>query len=401
MAIDAGDTQQSNAEMANAQPVETSGSGALVPVPSSAPLHQMHDGRVVSHAGRMVAGALVPVPTVKPSRRRSNSGGWKTTAGIVFAAFIFTFGATSLITGYLQQKNNATMAAHATTGEAVNSAATQAPVQTLALSEIGDATSDRKFINSPLHNQRLTPNSPMPRRASNLTVKNIVGASGRPLPMHLSVERGQVEKYTFVMFRGVPKNVKISAGFRVKKTWAVALQDLEQLTLTTPAGFQGTFNLDVVLIKGQNTPAEKRRMAVTIGKSNSVASTANAQPKIITASVQPQGKSAKLSRSSLHRTPRKRRALKPKQEQAILNKAAILINANDVASARLLFEYAANRGSAKAALAMGQTFDPAFFRAAEIIGLRPNPQKAIAWYQKAAALGNKEAQKRLSSLQTR
>jgi TPR repeat protein len=84
-----------------------------------------------------------------------------------------------------------------------------------------------------------------------------------------------------------------------------------------------------------------------------------------------------------------------------LNKAAVLINANDIASARLLFEYAANRGSAKAALAMGQTFDPAFFRSAEIIGLFPDPQKAKAWYKQAAALGNEEAANRLSALETR
>jgi TPR repeat protein len=142
-------------------------------------------------------------------------------------------------------------------------------------------------------------------------------------------------------------------------------------------------------------------MAVTIGKSGSLASTASAQPKFVTASVEPQGNSVASSGSSMRSTSRKRPPMRPAQERAILNKAAVLIDANDVASARLLFEYAANRGSAKAALAMGQTFDPAFFHAAEIIGLRPNPQKAKAWYQRAAALGNKEAQKRLSALGTR
>jgi hypothetical protein len=395
MAIDAGDTPHSNDDGAISPLGETSGSGALVPMPIA--LHQMHDGRVVSHAGRMVAGSLVPVPTMKPPQRRSRRGRWQTTAVIVFAAFIFTFGATSLITSYLQKMGGTNISTRANTGATVNSTArNNAPVQTLAVSEVGDAVSKREFENSPLRIKGSASNSAMPQRASNLNVKNIVGASGQVLPMELSIQRGQVEEYSFVMFRGVPKDVTISAGFRVKETWAVALQDVEQLTLATPVGFQGTFNLDVILIKGEDTPAEKRRMAVTIGQPSALANGMNLRPGLVTASVQPQANSMSPSLQTL----RKRPPLSPVQEQAILNKAAVMIKANNVASARLLFEYAANRGSAQAALAMGQTFDPAFFRSAEIIGLRPDPQKAKAWYKQAAALGNKEAANRLSALET-
>jgi hypothetical protein len=404
MAIDAGDTPHPYDDAAITPPEETSGSGMLVPMPTAVhqptALHQMHDGRVVSHAGRMVAGSLVPVPTVKPSQRRSSSGRWQTTAGIVFAAFVFTFGATSLITSYLQNKRGVNDSARANTGATVNNTARKdAPVQTLAVSEVGEAVPKRELENSPLRIKETAPNSAMPQRASNLIVKNIVGASGQTLPMHLSVQRGQVEEYSFVMFRGVPKEVTISAGFRVKETWAVALQDVEQLTLATPVGFQGTFNLDVILIKGEDTPAEKRRMAVTIGKHGSMANSLSSRPGLVTASVQSHANSMSPSHMPSLQTSQKRPPLRPAQERAILNKAAVLINANNVASARLLFEYAANRGSAKAALAMGQTFDPAFFRTAEIIGLRPDPQKAKAWYKQAADLGNKEALNRLSALE--
>lgn len=395
MAIDAGDTPHTNDDLAITPPGDTSGSGTLAPMPTA--LHQMHNGRVVSHAGRMVAGALVPVPTVRPSQRRSRKGRWKTTVGIVFATFIFTFGATSLITSYLQQQRGVNNFARANTDASVNNTAkNDTPVQTLAVSKVGDPSPKREFMNSPLHTEEAAVGPAMPQRASNLIVKNIVGTSGRALPMRLSIQRGQVEDYSFVMFRGVPKDVTISAGFRVKETWAVALQDVEQLSLATPAGFQGTFNLDVILIKGEDTPAEKRRMAVTIGKPGSMVSDMNSRSGVVTASIPSQASS--LSHLPLRQSSRP--PLRPAQERAILNKAAVLIDANDVASARLLFEYAANRGSAKAALAMGQTFDPAFFRSAEIIGMLPDPQKAKAWYKEAAALGNEEAANRLSALET-
>ena len=60
----------------------------------------------------------------------------------------------------------------------------------------------------------------------------------------------------------------------------------------------------------------------------------------------------------------------------------------DISAARKFYEYAANAGSARAAIALARTFDAAFVARLGVVGLKPDPELAAAWYQKAAALGD-------------
>jgi TPR repeat protein len=68
----------------------------------------------------------------------------------------------------------------------------------------------------------------------------------------------------------------------------------------------------------------------------------------------------------------------------------------DVSAARKYYAYAANAGSAAAAVALARTYDPAFMTRLGIIGLRPDPDAAALWYRKAAALGDSDAQARIA-----
>ena len=67
--------------------------------------------------------------------------------------------------------------------------------------------------------------------------------------------------------------------------------------------------------------------------------------------------------------------------------------ARDVASARLFYQRAAEAGDGRAALRMGQTFDPAFFGG--IRGPQASRQDALSWYSRARDLGDAEAQRML------
>ncbi len=70
----------------------------------------------------------------------------------------------------------------------------------------------------------------------------------------------------------------------------------------------------------------------------------------------------------------------------------------DFASARLLLRRAAAAGSAKAALALGATFDPLIIQRLGAIGAQPDPDRARKWYQKAAELGSDAASQQLEKL---
>jgi hypothetical protein len=63
----------------------------------------------------------------------------------------------------------------------------------------------------------------------------------------------------------------------------------------------------------------------------------------------------------------------------------------DISAARKFYEYAANAGSASAAMAIAKTYDPAFLSQLQVVGLRPNPEMTATWYRKAAALGDPNA----------
>jgi len=78
-----------------------------------------------------------------------------------------------------------------------------------------------------------------------------------------------------------------------------------------------------------------------------------------------------------------------------------LFGIGDVISARLFYERAAEAGDGKAALQLGETYDPAFLERAGIAGIRSDRAIARHWYQQASKLGVSEAQMLLNSMPDR
>ena len=75
-----------------------------------------------------------------------------------------------------------------------------------------------------------------------------------------------------------------------------------------------------------------------------------------------------------------------------------LLNDGDFAAARLLFERAANAGSADAALALGSTYDPLVIKRLGAVAVAPDLAKAKKWYQFAADHGSAAASLQLANL---
>lgn len=87
------------------------------------------------------------------------------------------------------------------------------------------------------------------------------------------------------------------------------------------------------------------------------------------------------------------------EEVAILyRRSQELITQGDIAGGRLLLTRAAESGDARAALALGATYDVAVLGKLAVLGVVADATKAKAWYAKAAELGSGEAVKRLEVL---
>ena len=85
----------------------------------------------------------------------------------------------------------------------------------------------------------------------------------------------------------------------------------------------------------------------------------------------------------------------PQEIAQLMARGDELLATGDLAAARLCYRRAADDGYAKAATALGTTYDPLYFRKWNIRGTRPEPLTAAEWYRKAAALGDGAATAKL------
>jgi TPR repeat protein len=91
-------------------------------------------------------------------------------------------------------------------------------------------------------------------------------------------------------------------------------------------------------------------------------------------------------------------ALSAEQLSALVARGDALVQMRDLTSARLYFQRAAEAGDGRAALRMGQTFDPALLGRVGIFGVPGDAQQAVYWYRHARDLGDADAARLLEKL---
>ncbi len=96
--------------------------------------------------------------------------------------------------------------------------------------------------------------------------------------------------------------------------------------------------------------------------------------------------------------PQPAAALSPALVASLLRHGDEMLQIGDIAAARLLFRRAAEAGSAAAAIAIGKTNDPRFLAEIGAQGIVPDPAAAADWYRRAAALGDRDADRLLDGL---
>jgi hypothetical protein len=82
----------------------------------------------------------------------------------------------------------------------------------------------------------------------------------------------------------------------------------------------------------------------------------------------------------------------------LISRGDAMLAIKDISAARKLYELAANLGSAVAAKGLARTYDPGFVSKLGIVGMRPDVTLAASWYDRAAALGDREAAQRMQDL---
>lgn len=84
---------------------------------------------------------------------------------------------------------------------------------------------------------------------------------------------------------------------------------------------------------------------------------------------------------------------------ALLDRGNQLLAEGDIVSARSFYELAFNLGNSRAARPLARTFDPLVLQSLGVKGLKPDPQKALDWYEKARSAGEEEVASDIEALQ--
>ena len=422
----------------------------------SLPLHRMHEQRVVHRAGNMVVGFRMPTPDAIDAQiplgighgtpvfsARTERGSGVSSAVLAFTC-AFALAGAALLTEKLATSHKTasdtlgndvalgtdvvsdTPSTHATLANATSAPAThEKPIHLMTASSLSMTASNlsgaANTVVASLSPAIMADNAAASasgliriaqKDSAGLGVSNVFGPAGAPIRLPISLNGARPEDYSFLMVRGLPQDVTLSAGFRLREAWAVSLRDIDNLMLETPVQFQGVFKLEILLIKGRDTPGESRVITVEVVPADiRVPPSADARqpepgPQILTAApriIEPVERAVPVERAappSVRPAPSKNASasISPQQEETMMKRAVGLMESKDLISARLLLEHLANNGSARAALAMGKTFDPVYLRTIGTSGLKPDTAKARQWYNRAAELGDTEAPSRLSGL---
>ena len=233
-------------------------------------------------------------------------------------------------------------------------------------------------------------------------VEEISSPSGRAIPIKIRLPNDILHPDTaaggpvFLMFRGLPPEITLSAGFRLRDAWAVSLDDVPDLVMNSPAGYQGSYMLTVTLHKGKNTRSETRVIAVhltpVVAQDSAARTPSLVQPTTAAAS---KAKPDSVAGSIASKVER----LGAGEETTLLQNAAEMLKSGDIEAARLVYTELATHGSGKAAFLLAQTYDPQVLEEHFVVGMEPDSERAREWYSRAAELGESDAKERLRTLQ--
>ena len=249
--------------------------------------------------------------------------------------------------------------------------------------------------------------------------QSVAGKVGQPIALAIDLPASTTQAEMSIMIQGMPDNARLSAGKSLGSgNWLLGEAELQNLMLYTAASFvPAKFNLDVILVKSDGKVPEVHKLSVIIEPASTAARTPDSgaappssattydqtgvavavpivpeqrsDPAPAMAQVQVAAKPApKPAAPIAQETPVKKSPAVPvitRQEiKTLMTRANALLENGDVAGARLLLEYAAQRGSRQAMIMMGNTYDPEHLASLGVHGVKPDQEQAAFWNDLAA-----------------
>ena len=208
---------------------------------------------------------------------------------------------------------------------------------------------------------------------------------------------------------GLPPMASLSEGHSIAPgAWAIAVNALPNLRIALPVGWTGRSEIVITLVAvdGSVLAEERTVLAVAAARQPGKAQGRSDPPAPASASILRAGTPLRLPPEEAERSapappPAAPKPVTPEEKERarrLMDKGDEQLASGDVASARLLYERAADAGHAPAAMALAATFDAAELERLKVRGIAADPKTARRWYERARELGAAGAEERLRRL---
>jgi hypothetical protein len=209
-------------------------------------------------------------------------------------------------------------------------------------------------------------------------------------------------KGAFIRVRGLPPMAALSEGHSIAPgSWAVPIAALPSLKITLPVAAAGKSEVSVALVSIEGTVISEVKSLLIVSAAAPPAEPKSPPLSILRAGTPQQGATEPPPPTSPPITLGGASKLSPAEREQLLRlvkKGDEQLADGGIAQARLLYERAAERGLAEAAMALAATYDAAELNRLGVRGMQPDAVAAKRWYERAQQLGAAEAASRLRRL---
>jgi len=195
---------------------------------------------------------------------------------------------------------------------------------------------------------------------------------------------------------GLPSGATISTGRPIPGGgWRILAADIRNAVIYLPAGFSGEINLAVELRLFDDTVVDRGSLRLKWLQTKPIESV-NATAGTESTANKAAATAAATDQNVIQSATNSHRDSEP--IELLIGHSEKLISEGKVEAARSLLQSAAEAQDARAALALGATFDPIMSSILQAHGVASDVSLALDWYKKARELGSLEAEQRSRSL---
>jgi hypothetical protein len=231
-----------------------------------------------------------------------------------------------------------------------------------------------------------------------LDVADAAGERNAMIPLALSVAAAGGQDLVLKL-TGLPPSAYLTAGRRAAAdAWQVDAHELAGLKLVVTEISRPKFDLAVAAYEAKSgeLAAPVKELTVAIADPVQIEPAA-AVPEV--AVVKPAAPKLAEEAAPLAFPKPPPAAAGPSQEAMnLMTKGDILLKSGDMAMARQFYERAFAEGATAAAIGAGKTYDPVVYGELNVQGLKPDPARALEWYERASAAGHRDVEAAIAAL---